>query len=321
MMPGAQMTGLATAATLHQRRHGSHTGCIIGTTELCEGCALMSAGPNRVRKTFGFATMGLLVFLGAVTAVGYFGQRSLIYQPDTTSPGMPSDWGYRGREVLLHTTDDLVLTAWLMEPADGISDTAVLFAPGNAGNRGIRGGLAERIADSGHTVLLLEYRGYGGNPGSPSKEGLMRDAEAAVSWLNAAGFADDHLIYVGESLGTGVVVELALHRPPAAILLRSPFTRLADIAKRWLPFLPLSLLIRDEFNTLEHITNVTAPVTVMAGDQDQVVPIELSQAVAEAVPNLYEYIVLPGIGHNAPQWLGTDVVAAVGQLTRHAMGG
>ena len=101
---------------------------------------------------------------------------------------------------------------------------AVLFAPGNGGNRAGRAGLAEELSDRGLAVLLMDYRGYGGNPGSPSEDGLAADADAAVAALQELGYPPQRTIYLGESLGSGVVAALQERRPPAGIVLRSPFT-------------------------------------------------------------------------------------------------
>ncbi len=103
---------------------------------------------------------------------------------------------------------------------------AVLVAPGNAGNREGRAGLAEELSRRGLAVLLMDYRGYGGNPGSPSEDGLAADADAAAEALKELGYPAQRTIYFGESLGTGVVAALQSRHPPAGMVLRSPFTDL-----------------------------------------------------------------------------------------------
>ena len=120
---------------------------------------------------------------------------------------------------------------------------AVLVAPGNGGNREGRAGLAEELSERGLAVLLMDYRGYGGNPGSPSEEGLAADAFAAAEALEALGYPPERTIYFGESLGTGVVAAFQVRRPPAGMVLRSPFTELADVGAHHYPFLPVRLLL------------------------------------------------------------------------------
>jgi fermentation-respiration switch protein FrsA (DUF1100 family) len=190
----------------------------------------------------------------------------------------------------------------------------VLLAPGNGGSRLGRAGLAEELAARGFAVLLLEYRGYGGNPGSPSESGLLLDARAAQQALASRGYPADRTIYLGESLGAGVVVALQAEVPPAGMLLRSPFTSLADVGAHHYPLLPVEALLRDRYAVLEHVAATQVPVTVVHGDRDTVVPPEQSAAVARAAPRLVEHLVVPGAGHNDPVLFGPEVADALARL-------
>lgn len=261
---------------------------------------------------------GAVVAAAAMIAIGglYVGQRSLIYRPDPTPPSLPVD----ATEVALHTEDGLELRAWWFEPATAEPDVAVLFAPGNAGNRGDRAPAAQRLAELGYPVLLMDYRGYGGNPGSPSEEGLALDARAAVRWLQGAGFPSNRVIYVGESLGTGVMVRLATTDPPAALLLRSPYTSMVAVAQNHFPWLPVGLLMSDRFDTMSRLPQVTVPITVMAGGLDDLVPPPQSAAVANAAPNLFRHIEVPDAGHNDAYWYGPDLPKQVDDLASAAIG-
>ena len=150
----------------------------------------------------------------------------------------------------------------------------------------------------GLAVLLMDYRGYGGNPGSPSEEGLAADAFAATEALAALGYPPERSIYFGESLGTGVVAALQARRPPAGLVLRSPFTELADVGAHHYPLLPVRLLLRDRFPVVEHVSSSQVPVTVIYGDRDTVVPTALSARVADAASSLVERMVIEGANHN-----------------------
>lgn len=238
-------------------------------------------------------------------------QRSLIYLPDTSTVQAPPDV----REVDLATNDGLRLQAWVVEP-DATSDrsTAVLYAPGNAGNRAGRLDTGRALAAEGFTVLLLDYRGYGGNPGRPTEDGLARDALAAADLLVAEGFPPARTVYVGESIGTGVVARLQADRPPAGILLRSPFTDFAAVAAHHLPWLPTGVLLRDRFPLLEDLAGSRVPVSVVRGSRDDVVPTQQSEQVARSVENLVEEVVLDGVAHNDPEMFGAPVVAATVRL-------
>lgn len=247
-------------------------------------------------------------------------QRSLVYLP---APGgvPPAGSVLQGAEdVRLRTSDGLDLGAWLVPPRGADRDTAVLVANGNAGNRQTRAPLARALADEGFTVLLFDYRGYGGNPGRPSEEGLAADARAAADLLAARGHPPERTVYFGESIGTGVVTALASERPPAALLLRSPFTSLADVGAHHYPFLPVRALLWDRYPVLDTIGRIERPTTVVLGDQDDIVPPRQSLTVASAAPRLFERVVVAGAGHNdAALAHGPEVVAATVRLADHAL--
>ena len=193
---------------------------------------------------------------------------------------------------------------------------AVLVAPGNGGNRAGRADLARELSARGLAVLLMDYRGYGGNPGSPSEEGLAADAFAATEALAELGFPPARTIYFGESLGSGVVAALQARRPPAGMVLRSPFTELADVGAHHYPFLPVRLLLRDRFPVAEHVSASGVPVTVIYADDDTIVPSALSETVADGAPRLFERVVVPGADHNDPVMFGPLVADAVARLAR-----
>ena len=242
-------------------------------------------------------------------------QRQLIYFPDATQVSPAADVIPGSRDVTLQTEDGLELGAWFV-PAAGRDDTgmAVLFAPGNGGNREGRATFAEALSERGFAVLLMDYRGYGGNPGSPSEDGLAADAIGAAEALEELGYPAERTLYFGESLGTGVVAALQAKRPPAGVVLRSPFTSLADVGAHHYPWLPVRAVIRDRFPVPEYFASSDVPVTVIYGDQDSVVPTELSARVADGLPNLAERLVLAGVDHNDPAMFGDRVADAVVRL-------
>lgn len=254
--------------------------------------------------------------LAIVGAMGFLAfQRSLIYYPDTAAPGPVGDHLTDGEEATFTAEDGLELAGWY-RGADPAHDTGlvVLYFPGNAGSRAGRAEVAERLAAAGFATLLVDYRGYGGNPGSPTERGLAADARAALSWLLERGHRADQIIYVGESLGTGVATTLAAEVTPAGLVLRSPFTSLADMARRLFGGVPVGRLLRDRYETRATIAEVSCPVVVLAGRRDTLVPVEQSEAVARAAPNLHALTVLPDADHNDARWFGTTLVDAVADL-------
>ena len=193
--------------------------------------------------------------IAAVLAVIWTMQRRLIYFPGDAAP-TPGEVGMSGVElVTFETTDGLGLSGWFLPQPGPSPRVTVLVFNGNAGNRAHRGPLAAALHRHGFQVLLFDYRGYGGNPGTPTERGLIADSRAARAYL--AGRADvdaSRIVYFGESLGTAVAIDLAVAHPPLAVVLRSPFTSLVDVGRHHYRFLPVRLLLRDRFASIDQIT-------------------------------------------------------------------
>ncbi|GAA0911310.1 alpha/beta hydrolase [Nonomuraea longicatena] len=252
--------------------------------------------------------MGRFVLVTVVVAVVLLGllwvvQRKLIYLPDPSPVPAAASVLPGGRDVGFTTSDGLRLGAWYVP---GRRAVTVLVTGGNAGNRLDRAPLAAALAREGFAVLLMDYRGYGGNPGSPSEEGLLRDARAARDFL------DGEVLYFGESLGAAVATALAAERPPAGLLLRSPFTELADAGRHAYPFLPVRLLLRDRFPVRDRLATLRVPITIVYGTADTIIPPAMSRAAAPPGARLVE---VAGAGHNDRVMLdGPQLIAAVNAL-------
>lgn len=261
-------------------------------------------------------TAGSILALGILAAtLGWFGQRALVYLPDRADPGPAQRHLERGSDVELTTADGLTLTAWRVDPDPATSrDLAVLYLPGNGGSRLGRVSVAQALADEGFTVLLADYRGYGGNPGRPSEDGLVQDAVAAQAYLADAGFPPERTLYVGESLGTGVAAHLAERVTPAAVLLRSAYTSLGAVASHTFGGAPVGWAVRDRFDTLARMPAIACPVTVLAGADDSTVPSSQSRQVARAAPELFRWVELPDTGHNDAVWFGAYLAGQVADL-------
>jgi fermentation-respiration switch protein FrsA (DUF1100 family) len=242
-------------------------------------------------------------------------QRKIIYLPDRSVPPAASTLVPGADDVTLHTSDGLALTAWHVPAPDVSCPVTVLIASGNGGNRAGRAGLMTALASRGYGVLLLEYRGYGGNPGSPTEDGLAADALAAREFLVAHGVDDAHLIHFGESLGSAVVTRLAASYPPAGTVLRSPFTELTDAAAVHYPLLPVRWLLKDRFPVASLVAEQHQPIEVVLGDADSVIPPALSQGVIAAAGGPAHLTVVPGADHNDPILAaGPAVLDAVDRL-------
>ena len=274
-----------------------------------------------VRPTVLRVVLTGVVLLGLAVAVLTAVQRQLIYFPDPRAVPSATTALPGARDVTLRTSDGLALGAWFVPAAEAADrHLAVLVAPGNGGNRADRAGLATELSNRGLAVLLLDYRGYGGNPGSPDEDGLAEDADAAVRALEELGYPARRTIYFGESLGGGVVAALQARHRPAGVVLRSPFTELADVGAHHYPWLPVRLLLRDRFPVTTYLQDSEVPVTVVYGDRDSVVPTSLSERVADEASSLHERVVVPGADHNDPVMFGHPVAAAVARLATAVAG-
>lgn len=265
------------------------------------------------RLLFLLVTAAAAVAVLAVLAWSF--QRRLVYFPAAGPPPPAADVLDGARDVELRTADGLALGAWLI-PASSPDAATVLVAAGNGGDRAGRAPLAKALAENGLGVLLFDYRGYAGNPGRPTEEGLALDVRAARTFLlEEAGVNADRLLYFGESLGAAVVTELAAEHPPAGLLLRSPFTDLAAVGRVHYPFLPLEALLWDRYALTEHLQHVEVPTKVVLGSQDTIVPPGQSRAVAAAAPQLHDLVVVHGADHNDLALLnGQQLIAAVLEL-------
>ena len=244
-------------------------------------------------------TLVVLLVLALLVAPAWLLQRRLIYFPDRSAPPPAARVLPGARDVTLHTADGLRLGAWLVPPGTPDRRTAVLVAPGNAGNRLARAPLAAALAARGFTVLLVDYRGYGGNPGSPSEQGLARDVDAARAYvLEQLGIPAGRLLYLGESLGAAVATGLAVRHPPAALVLRSPFADLAAAGREHYPYLPVRLLLRDRYPVAGRIGRVTVPTVVVYGTADSIVAPAQSEAVAAAAGGPVRVVAVEGADHN-----------------------
>ena len=245
-------------------------------------------------------------------------QRRLIYLPSgRVAPIADVLPGWS--EETITTADGLDLLAWYSPPQP--NEPVVLVLPGNAGNRSDRAPLGARLAEEGFGVLLVDYRGYGGNPGHPSEAGLALDAEAAGSFIREEAPGHDVVLF-GESLGAAVAIGLAVEEPATALVLRSPFTSLADVGAVHYPFLPVRALLRDSYPSCDRIGSVESPVLVIAGSADSIVPPAQSRTIYELASRPKELLLIEDADHNDYGLLaGSTMIEAVVRFIRDAAAG
>jgi fermentation-respiration switch protein FrsA (DUF1100 family) len=258
----------------------------------------------------------ILAIAAVVLVLVWAGQRRLMYFPfgDVPPPaavGLPS-----AETIAFQTEDRLTLQGWFLSSAKPSGGFTVLVFNGNAGNRSFRAPLAAGLRALGASVLLFDYRGYGGNPGGASETGLAADARAARRYVSGRPDVDAaRLIYFGESLGSGVAVGLAAEHHPAALVLRSPFASMADVGQFHYPILPVRWLLKDRFDSIGRIARIGCPLLVIAGDRDGVVPYAHSQRLFAAAAPPRTFVTVAGADHNDRELAdGDQMMRAIGEF-------
>ena len=233
----------------------------------------------------------ILIFLAIVTALMWFFQRRLLYFPIKDKPALEDFYASDMEEISLTTADGLNLYAWYKKP-NGQKVTVVYFH-GNGGHLGGRMPMVRYMLDKGFGVLLVEYRGYGGNPGTPTEKGLYEDARAAMRYVLARNGC---IVLYGESLGTAVATQMGTEFPIKGIVLQAPFLSLKAIARHHYPWVLISPL--DKYESALKIQSVKAPLLLMHGDNDKIVPLSHGQALYQLAANQWEMVTFKGGGHN-----------------------
>ncbi len=242
-----------------------------------------------------------IVFFGVAYIVAVFGmyafQRKLQYHAE--NKGLtPGSVGVVGAAVeTLTTPDGEKIIVWYAPAAEG--KPTILYFHGNAGEIGDRPLRFNYYHSRGFGVAYVSYRGYGGSTGSPTEQGLLTDAMTAYDWLITKGIAPQSIALLGESLGSGVAVQIAARKQVGAVALNAPYTSAADVAARIYWWLPVNLLMRDQFRSIDFIVKVTAPLLVVHGDRDILIPVEFGKKLFAAANEPKELEIVQGFGHEA----------------------
>ena len=249
--------------------------------------------------------LGAIVLFGCFVAFMYATQRSLMYFPDTRRTP-PADAGLRdAEEVVLDTADGEKVIAWHVPPRG--SKPVVLYFHGNAGSLALRADRFRALTGDGTGLVALSYRGYGGSTGSPSEAGLIADATAAYEFA-ISRYPAERIVLFGESLGTGVAIALAAERKVARVILQAPFTSAADIGAAVYPFLPVRLLMKDQFRSDERIGKVRAPLLILHGAFDRIVPLAFGERLLALANEPKRLVRFPRGGHNDLDSQGAQAV-------------
>src|SRR5262249_50870612 len=258
---------------------------------------------DRAMNTLKWLVIFTVLGYGVTVALLYFGQRAMQYFPErfrtapapAGPPGAEEVWPGRAARACGVRVAGGVGTAWQGRP--GGEKPVVLYFHGNGGSLRGRVDRFRDLTADGTGLVALSYRGYGGSSGAPTEAGLVNDALAAYAFTRAR-YPAERIVLWGESLGTGVAVALAAQEPVGHLILQSPFTSAADVGAQRYWFVPVGLLMKDQFRSDLRIGKVTAPVLVLHGDRDNIVPMALAERLYGLINAPKRFVRFAGIGHN-----------------------
>jgi uncharacterized protein len=218
----------------------------------------------------------------ATTATVYISQRKLMFHPNPLHVAPQAIGLADVTEMQFATADGEQLIAWYAPARQG--QPTLFYLHGSAGALMQRADRIKLYRGSGYGVFMLAYRGFSGSTGAPSEDGIVADALMAYDQLKQLGIRDEDVVVYGESLGTGVAVQVAASRHPGGLVLESPFTSAVDVGSYLYPYLPVHWLLKDRFESVRYIDKVTAPLLLLHGEDDVIVPVRFGRKLFEAAP-------------------------------------
>ncbi len=251
----------------------------------------------RLKKAKKVISTILIIYLSFVTAL-YLAQRKMIYFPDREVAALPDIPNLSIDVMNVTTDDDVLLRGWHVQAAK--DKPTIVFFHGNASRH--EASLWKSlpfIENDGYGFLSIGYRGYGGNEGKPSEQGFYKDSRAFIDALIKSGLSEDNIILYGQSIGTGVAVQMAAEFPNArAMILESPYTSLVDVAAAKYFFVPVRFLLKDRFDSLSKISDIKIRTLIIHGRNDRIIPFKYGQKLYDTANDPKKFIALEGVGHN-----------------------
>jgi fermentation-respiration switch protein FrsA (DUF1100 family) len=221
-------------------------------------------------KYFYLAVSSVVLAYFLIILFVYFYQRNLLYHPSENNY-LNDKITFNYEEIFIETDKNINLKSWFIKKDLNKFKTILIFH-GNAGNLFNRVYKLNELNKLDVNILLISWRGFSGNKGKPTEKNLYHDAEEAIKWLNNRGAISKNIILYGESLGTGVATELGTSNAFGGIILESPFTSIANAAKIYYPYLPVNIILKDRYDSIGKIKNITTPILIMHGKKDNIVP-------------------------------------------------
>jgi len=225
-----------------------------------------------------FYIFGLILIVYLIVTLGlYIFQRKLLYYPNFNSHIKGDGLSHSFENINIKTKVNINLKGWfhLKDP----KKKTILFFHGNAGTLDYRIYKLNFLGNLDVNFLIIAWRGYSGSSGKPSEFGLYQDAKSALNWLNSKGITENKIILYGESLGTSVAIEVGQNKDFAGVILETPFTSMVDVGKTKYPFFPVSLLLKDKYESDKKIKNIKSPILIMHGEADKIVPFWMGKKI------------------------------------------
>ena len=229
----------------------------------------------KARNFFLEIIIGIIVIYLSLLVILFIFQRNLMYHPQENN--------YFGdkleveiEKVNITTIDNINLLGWFHKK-DLNKFKTIIYFHGNAGTLDNRIHKLNHFKDMDVNFLIIAWRGFSGNQGSPSEKGLYMDGQSAVNWALKKGVIEEDIILYGESLGTGIATDIAQHKNFAGVILETPFTSMINAAKEFYPYIPVNLLVKDRFENFKKIKNINSPILIMHGEQDTIVPFTMGK--------------------------------------------
>ena len=226
-----------------------------------------------------FTLSSIIIAYIVVIIFVYFYQRNLLYHPSENNY-QNDTIQFNYEEIFIKVNDEIKLKSWIINK-DLKNFKTLVFFHGNAGDLSNRIYKLNELDKLNINILLISWRGFSGNEGYPTEKNLYEDAEAAIKWLNKKKVSNSQIILYGESLGTGVAVEIASKNNFNSIILESPFTSIENSAKIYYPYLPVSFLLKDRYDSISKIKKINSPILIMHGRKDDIVPFFMGKKLFE----------------------------------------
>ena len=209
----------------------------------------------------------------------YFYQRNLLYHPNENNYS-GDNLTVKVEKIKTLTSDNLNLNGWFHKK--NLDDyKTIVYLHGNAGTLDNRIHKLNHFKDIDVNFLIIAWRGFSGNNGKPTESGLYIDGKSAVNWVLEQGVKEENIVLYGESLGTGIVIEIAQNRNFAGVILETPFTSMVNAAKQFYPYIPINILLKDKYENEKKIRNINIPIIVMHGEEDTIVPFSMGKKIFE----------------------------------------